>query len=59
MHLNLLSHLSKPEYIYRPAQIFTRLRRELATTVNAKILKTYAAIVTCNSLSPAPRLNSA
>ena len=32
MNMNLLSHLNKPEYIYRPAQIFTRLRRELAAS---------------------------
>ena len=34
-----------------------RLRRELALTVNTRILKTYDAIVTATGLSPAPRFS--
>jgi aspartyl-tRNA(Asn)/glutamyl-tRNA(Gln) amidotransferase subunit A len=34
-----------------------RLRRELATIVNTKILDTYDAIITANGLTPAPRFD--
>jgi aspartyl-tRNA(Asn)/glutamyl-tRNA(Gln) amidotransferase subunit A len=34
-----------------------RLRRELATIVNAKVLDTYDAIITANGLTPAPRFD--
>jgi aspartyl-tRNA(Asn)/glutamyl-tRNA(Gln) amidotransferase subunit A len=34
-----------------------RLRRELATVINADILGTYDAIITANGLSPAPRFD--
>jgi aspartyl-tRNA(Asn)/glutamyl-tRNA(Gln) amidotransferase subunit A len=35
-----------------------RLRRELATAVNAGILSTYDALVTANGFAPAPRIDS-
>jgi aspartyl-tRNA(Asn)/glutamyl-tRNA(Gln) amidotransferase subunit A len=35
-----------------------RLRRELATVINCKVLDTYDAIITANGLTPAPRIDS-
>jgi aspartyl-tRNA(Asn)/glutamyl-tRNA(Gln) amidotransferase subunit A len=35
-----------------------RLRRELASVINCKVLDTYDAIITANGLTPAPRIDS-